>query len=125
MDLGKAFDRVNHDLLLLKLNKMDFINCLVKWFKSFLSGRMQREKFNNATSKTILGFIKRWSKEITDPLVTKQLYISSVRSLLDMALLSGSPFMQCILISNKFYCSLCVVMGGVMKHFPFMKPDLI
>lgn len=60
MDFGKAFDRVNHDLLLLKLDKMDFINCLVKWFKSYLSGRMQKETFNNATSKTILSYPQQW-----------------------------------------------------------------
>ena len=40
-DFSKAFDSVNHELLLTKLNKIGFSRRLVSWFSSYLSGRTQ------------------------------------------------------------------------------------
>ena len=52
-DFSKAFDRVNHDLLLYKLSCMGFSNNAVRWLKSYLSSRTQQVKFENALSKVI------------------------------------------------------------------------
>lgn len=49
-DFSKTFDKVNHNLLLLKLDKMDFSECLLKWIKTYLSGRTQKVELSNATS---------------------------------------------------------------------------
>ena len=47
----------------------------------------------------VLGFMKRWSKEFTDPNVTKQLYISLVRPILEYGSVIWDP---CYLIHTNF-----------------------
>lgn len=53
-DFSKAFDKVNHNLLLQKLHLIGFTpNCL-NWIKSYLNNRNQRVYFNNTTSRNII-----------------------------------------------------------------------
>jgi len=42
LDISKAFDRVWHDGLLFKLEKLGIGGVLLQWFRSYLSGRKQR-----------------------------------------------------------------------------------
>ena len=42
LDLTKAFDRVNHKLLLIKLSKLGFSKNVIMWLKNYLNGRYQR-----------------------------------------------------------------------------------
>lgn len=53
-DFSKAFDKVNHNLLFIKLDAMGFSNTLLSWLKCYLGGRTQRVKFGNALSRKIL-----------------------------------------------------------------------
>ena len=55
LDVSKAFDCLNHDVLLFKLSKMGFSPLTLSWFKSYLS-RTQVVKFNEVTS-TVLPII--------------------------------------------------------------------
>ena len=41
LDLSKAFDRVSHRLLLLKIENLGISGPLLQWFKSYLTGRYQ------------------------------------------------------------------------------------
>ncbi|MEO2220738.1 MAG: reverse transcriptase family protein, partial [Nitrosopumilus sp.] len=51
IDLKKAFDTVNHDILLLKLEHYGIREELLEWFKSYLSGRRQFVSFNGQSSQ--------------------------------------------------------------------------
>ena len=46
MDLSKAFDCLNHELLLAKLNACDFSTNATQMVPSYLTGRGQRVKVN-------------------------------------------------------------------------------
>ncbi len=50
LDLQKAFDTVNHDILLMKMKAMGLNNRAVNWFGSYLSGRTQCVSMNNLLS---------------------------------------------------------------------------
>lgn len=50
-DFAKAFDRVNHTLLLYKLANLDFSRSAVKLFESYLSDRWQKVVFNGHVSE--------------------------------------------------------------------------
>lgn len=52
-DFSKAFDKVNHKLLLKKLNTMGFSYNSLKWIESYLLNRKQCVRFKNVTSKLI------------------------------------------------------------------------
>ena len=51
LDLSKAFDCIDHQLLLKKLTKMGLSDNAVRWIKSYLTTRKQITKFKNFRSK--------------------------------------------------------------------------
>ena len=50
VDFQKAFDHVDHSLVLQKLCDLDVHKCLVRWVASFLTGRQQRIKIGDIVS---------------------------------------------------------------------------
>lgn len=50
LDLQKAFDTVDHDILLMKLHSMGLSDTAVRWFKSYLTGRSQIVGVNGVNS---------------------------------------------------------------------------
>ena len=52
-DFAKAFDRVNHTVLLSKLESAGVGGSLFSWIESWLTGRSQMVRFNNFLSKDI------------------------------------------------------------------------
>ena len=48
MDLSKAFDSLNHDLLLAKLEAYGLDDNTVSFMKSYLTNRFHRFKINNS-----------------------------------------------------------------------------
>ena len=50
MDLSKAFDTINHDLLIAKLHTYGVHRKSLKLLKDYLSSRYQRTKVNGAYS---------------------------------------------------------------------------
>ena len=53
LDMSKAFDSINHELLLSKLRKIGVSTSAHKWFKSYLIDRSQVVKIEDTTSKAL------------------------------------------------------------------------
>ena len=51
MDLSKAFDTLNHELLIAKLSAYGFNNESLKLIRSYLTNRWQRTKINKSLSR--------------------------------------------------------------------------
>ena len=52
MDLSKAFDTIDHEILITKMEHYGITNLESKWFKSYLSDRKQYVEFNITQSAT-------------------------------------------------------------------------
>ncbi len=53
IDLSKAFDCVDHEILLKKLEKMNMSSSVINWFKSYLSERSQSVNIGGTISKVL------------------------------------------------------------------------
>ena len=53
LDFSKAFDKVSHQKLLLKLHKYEIRGPSLKWIQAFLSGRTQTVVMENEKSGTV------------------------------------------------------------------------
>ena len=52
MDLSKAFDTIDHEILITKMEHYGIQNLETQWFKSYLCDRKQYVEFNNTQSAT-------------------------------------------------------------------------
>ena len=53
-DFAKAFDKVNHEILIAKLNNYNLPSNLIHWLKSYLRDRRQYVNFNGKNSKEFI-----------------------------------------------------------------------
>ena len=53
LDMSKAFDSIRHDISLSKLQSLEFSQCALDWFQSYLSDRQQCVRIGDAVSKVL------------------------------------------------------------------------
>ena len=53
MDMSKAFDSINHDILLSKLRSLGASPSALEWFKSYLNGRYQYVRIGDVVSQSL------------------------------------------------------------------------
>ena len=78
LDLSKAFDTINHEILLNKLHHYGIRETVYNWFKSYLIGRSQQVNYNSHISniRTITFSVPQGS--ILGPLLLYMLMISQI-----------------------------------------------
>jgi len=54
LDISKAFDSVNHDILANKLQDIGWSPSAIQWFRSYFSNRYQAVRINTALSEPLL-----------------------------------------------------------------------
>ena len=79
IDLKKAFDTVNHQILLNKLNHYGFRGIINNWFESFLCNRSQTLKINKQLSDVALISNGVPQGSVLDPLLFL-LYINNIHT---------------------------------------------
>ena len=89
LDLSKAFDLVNHSLLIQKLKLYRCDNSSIKWFLSYLSNRTQRVTIKQTLSEP---------KPITAGTCTSRIHIGSSPF--------SNPYQWCDTLYNELWCSI-------------------
>ena len=83
VDLRKAFDTVNHKILLTKLEHYGIRNSMLKWFYSYLTDRKQFVSFNGKSSellKITVGCLKDQSLDLYYFYCTLMIYLILAKS---------------------------------------------
>ena len=102
MDLSKAFDTLNHDLLLAKLNAYGFSTDSLALIRSYLKNRWQRTKINTAFSSWTELLLRVPQGSVLGPLMFN-IYINfrSMSKLTSATTQMIQPFTQVIKISMR------------------------
>lgn len=111
IDLSKAFDTVNHEILLSKLQHDGIRGFPLKWFESYLSGREQFVNFNGYSSSYKLAECGVRQGSVLGPLLFL-IYVNdicNVSSALDILLFAAGTS---IFFSHKVLESLCLTVNN-------------
>lgn len=74
LDFAKAFDSVDHNILLAKLRVYEVSGQLLAWFTDCLTGRAQRVVLDDAASQWAPGYFRRPAREPVGAIIVHDLY---------------------------------------------------
>jgi hypothetical protein len=150
-DVAKAFDTVNHNLLLKKLQRFGLKDNILTWFKNYLSGRQHRVLVNGEISETrpvssgvpqgsIVGpllfliYINDLPESITSPAVDVSLFADDTKCISVVE----SPVDACVLQAEarnvekwaefwrlKFNAEKCKVLSITRKRHPLVAEYIV
>ena len=98
LDLSKAFDTIDHDILLYKLNYYGIRGTAFEWFKSYLSGRTQQVQFNNCLSSTIKPITSSVPQGLI--LVLFYMYLYFMLTILETAWISAQMYRLLMILTS-------------------------
>ncbi|PNF23822.1 hypothetical protein B7P43_G15913 [Cryptotermes secundus] len=121
-DLAKAFDCVNHEILLSKLQFYGIRGTVLKWFKSYLTNRKQKVEIKSP--KYTQNFFSNWRTvkhgvpqgSVLGPL----LFIIYINDLPPTINFSSEPIIfaddTSVIISSKMFDDFCAISNRVLSH---------
>ena len=118
MDLSKAFDTINHDLLIAKLGAYGFDIASLKLIRSYLTNRFQRTKVNTSFSSWSKLFLGVPKGSVMVPLLFN-IYINNLCYLTEM-----TEIMLTIQLSMLVTWTLKVLLLGWSMMRPLLQSSL-
>ena len=118
MDLSKAFDTINHDLLIAKLGAYGFDTASLKLIRSYLTNRFQRTKVNTSFSSWSKLFLGVPKGSVMVPLLFN-IYINNLCYLTEM-----TEIMLTIQLSMLVTWTLKVLLLGWSMMRPLLQNSL-
>ena len=106
IDLHKAFDTVNHEILLLKLEHYGVRGSILQWFKSYLSNRKQYVYLNGITFSMNLNRIKVGKTFFLKPVIPQEIFDLILSFNARKSLGPNSIPIYILKISNKYFSDL-------------------
>ena len=108
MDLSKAFDTLNHNLLLAKLNAYGFSFNAIKFIQSYFSERFQRANVNSNLSEWCKILVRVPQRSILGPLLFN-IFINDIFYLIQDAYICNLTLIFTILLMIIHYTQLRII----------------
>jgi hypothetical protein len=100
LDFAKAFDKVSHDLLLVKLHNFGIRGHLLRWFGDYLSGQLQRVTVLGVTSDpqqdldSVANWCNDWKMDLNQTKCVVMHFSRIAQPMITQYTISDTPILQ-------------------------------